>query len=120
MRILEGYHWPGNVRELENVIERALALAAEDTLGANDLPAQILEPAPPIGDAPSLPAEGMNLEQYLDEIRKQLMAEALDRAAGVQTQAADVLGMSFRSFRYYARKMGLTSSAGFPATEPGD
>jgi two-component system response regulator PilR (NtrC family) len=120
MRILETYHWPGNVRELENVIERALALAQGDTLSADDLPAQILEPAPPIGEAPSLPAEGMNLEQYLDDIRKQLMAEALDRATGVQTQAAEVLGMSFRSFRYYAKKMGLTSSGGFPAAEPGD
>ena len=94
--------------------------AQGDTLGADDLPAQILEPAPPIGEAPSLPAEGMNLEQYLDDIRKQLMAEALDRATGVQTQAAEVLGMSFRSFRYYAKKMGLTSSGGFPAAEPGD
>ncbi|MGB5296924.1 MAG: sigma-54 dependent transcriptional regulator [Thermoanaerobaculia bacterium] len=120
MRILEGYHWPGNVRELENMIERALALAEGNTLSAEDLPAQILEPAPPIGDAPNLPAEGMNLEQYLDEIRKQLMAEALDRAAGVQTQAAEVLGMSFRSFRYSAKKMGLTSTGGFPVVEPGD
>jgi len=119
MRILESYHWPGNVRELENVIERALALSEGDTLTADDLPAQILEPAPPLGDAPSLPAEGLNLEQYLDEIRKQLMAEALERASGVQTQAAEVLGMSFRSFRYYAKKMRLGSS-GFSVVEPGD
>ncbi len=119
MRILESYHWPGNVRELENVIERALALSEGDTLTADDLPAQILEPTPPLGEAPSLPAEGLNLEQYLDEIRKQLMAEALDRAAGVQTQAAEVLGMSFRSFRYYAKKMRL-GSGGFPVVEPGD
>ena len=120
MRILEGYHWPGNVRELENVIERALALSEGTTLSADDLPAQILKPAPPLGDAPSLPADGLNLEQYLDEIRKQLMAEALDRAAGVQTQAAEVLGMSFRSFRYYAKKMGLTSSGAFPLPDSGD
>ena len=49
----------------------------------------------------------MLLEQYLEEIRKGLMAEALDRTAGVQTQAAEVLGMSFRSFRYKLKKFGI-------------
>ena len=47
-----------------------------------------------------LPAEGLDLEGYLESIRRQLMREALDRSRGVQTQAAELLGISFRSFRY--------------------
>ena len=57
-----------------------------------------------------LPADGLDLEAYLEEIRRQLMRDALDRSRGVQTQAAELLGISFRSFRYYAKKMGLTGS----------
>jgi two-component system response regulator PilR (NtrC family) len=44
----------------------------------------------------------------LEEIRRELMAQALERAGGVQTRAAELLGISFRSFRYYAKKVGLT------------
>jgi DNA-binding NtrC family response regulator len=110
MRALESYYWPGNVRELENVIERALALATEEILSLDDLPVQVLQPAPSPGETIALPEEGLNLEDYLDEIRKQLMVQALDRSSGVQTQAADLLSMTFRSFRYYAKKMGITGS----------
>ena len=111
MRTLEGYHWPGNVRELENLIERALALSTSEIVTVEDLPAQLMQPQPGPGELLTLPDEGMSLEIYLDEIRKQLMAEALERSKGVQTQAAELLGMSFRSFRYYAKKMGLTGVA---------
>ena len=108
MKLLEGYDWPGNVRELENVIERALALSAGENLSAEDLPEQVRTGRPQPSDTVQLPAEGLALEPYLDDIRRQLMAEALDRCDGVQTQAADLVGMSFRSFRYYAKKLGLT------------
>jgi two-component system response regulator PilR (NtrC family) len=108
MRILEAYSWPGNVRELENMIERALALCAGDALTADDIPAQLVERVPVGGDLATLPADGLDLESHLDEIRKELMSQALGRASGVQTQAAELLGMSFRSFRYYAKKLGLT------------
>ena len=116
MRTLEGYHWPGNVRELENLIERALALSTTEVVTLEDLPAVMMQPQPGPGELLSLPEEGLSLEIYLDDIRKQLMTEALERTHGVQTQAAELLGMSFRSFRYYAKKMGLTGVE----TEDGD
>jgi two-component system response regulator PilR (NtrC family) len=50
---------------------------------------------------------GLDLEAYLESIRTQLMIQALERTDGVQTQAAEILGMSFRSFRYYAKKAGI-------------
>ena len=48
-----------------------------------------------------------DLEEHLEAIRRELMAQALERTGGVQTKAAELLGISFRSFRYYAKKVGL-------------
>ncbi len=110
MRHLESYDWPGNVRELENVIERALALAQGEIINRTDLPARILYGSSSPGDGISLPDGGFDLEPYLDDVRRKLMTQALERAHGVQTQAASLLGMSFRSFRYYAKKLGLTGN----------
>ena len=110
LRILESYHWPGNVRELENVIERALALSTGDAITAEDIPPYLLHAKSDLAGAATLPAEGMDLESYLDDIRKELMSQALSRTSGVQTQAAELVGMSFRSFRYYAKKLGLTGT----------
>jgi two-component system response regulator PilR (NtrC family) len=108
MRLLEGYDWPGNVRELENLIERSLALSTGEALTSRDLPVHMLSRRRGRSEVVELPDEGINLEGYLDEIRSQLMGQALDRADGVQTKAAELLDMTFRSFRYYAKKAGLT------------
>ena len=51
-----------------------------------------------------------DLEALLEEIRSDVMRQALERSGGVRTQAAELLRMSFRSFRYYARKAGLTGA----------
>jgi two-component system response regulator PilR (NtrC family) len=110
MRQLEAHDWPGNVRELENLVERALALSSGDTVTTNEIPAEILYGHSDRVTAINLPAEGLDLEEYLESIRRQLMREALDRSRGVQTQAAEILGISFRSFRYYAKKLGLTGN----------
>jgi DNA-binding NtrC family response regulator len=108
MQMLESYDWPGNVRELENLIERALALSSNtDTVTTRDLPAFLLTNRKMQTDLIQLPEDGLDLEAYLEGIRSQLMQQALDRTGGVQTQAAELLGMSFRSFRYYAKKAGL-------------
>jgi len=110
LQMLESYDWPGNVRELENTIERALALAVSNHLDCSDLPLHLRTGKTGIKETVSLPEEGLDLESHLDEIRRQLMGQALDRCQGVQTQAAELLGMTFRSFRYYAKKLGLTGS----------
>jgi two-component system response regulator PilR (NtrC family) len=110
LRALESYDWPGNVRELENTIERALALATDDRLSTRDLPPNILSGKLEAVEAIYLPEDGLDLEAHLDEIRRQLMQQALERTNGVQTQAAEILSMTFRSFRYYAKKLGLTGS----------
>ena len=108
MRLLEAYPWPGNVRELENTLERTVALEAGPVINASSLPEAIaLGVRTRVPDFESLPAEGINLEAYLEAVGKRLMREALDRCDGVQTKAAELLRMSFRSFRYYAKKYNL-------------
>jgi DNA-binding NtrC family response regulator len=124
MRLLEAYPWPGNVRELENTLERTVALEAGPVITASSLPESIaLGVRTRVPDFESLPAEGINLEAYLEAVGKRLMREALDRSEGVQTKAAELLRMSFRSFRYYAKKYNLIrkedlyEEAGEPAQE---
>jgi two-component system response regulator PilR (NtrC family) len=111
MRLLERHAWPGNVRELENLIERAVALSTSDVLTADDLPSALAVPGAADEHGFTLPEEGLDLERLLEGIRADLMSQALARTGGVQTQAAELLRMTFRSFRYYAKKAGLTGGA---------
>jgi two-component system response regulator PilR (NtrC family) len=119
MALLDAHGWPGNVRELENVIERCVALERSDEVLAETLPLQ-LRTLEPMTDSvsrlsstavarPSLPEinEGFDLEARGEDFYRHYMALALERAGGVQIRAAEMLGMSFRSFRYYAKKLKL-------------
>jgi two-component system response regulator PilR (NtrC family) len=113
MALLERYDWPGNIRELENVIERAVALERTPTILVESLPAQIratMAGSPVTSaaeDVPELPAGGFDLERHVQSVERRYLAQALKRAGGVQVRAAELLGMSFRSFRYYAKKYNL-------------
>jgi two-component system response regulator PilR (NtrC family) len=98
---LKDYPWPGNVRELENVIERGVALESGELLRT-----LFLQATPVLR---GLPEEGMDLESHLDERRRLFMQSALERTGGVQKDAAKLLGMTSRSFRYYAKKFSLSS-----------
>jgi two-component system response regulator PilR (NtrC family) len=107
MRLIEKYSWPGNVRELENVIERMIALEPSDVLTTKSLPEHVLLGGAIPDMTFELPPEGISLENHLEGIGKFFMLKALERSGGVQTQAAELLKMSFRSFRYYAKKYDL-------------
>ena len=112
MRSIEKYQWPGNVRELENAIERMIALETSEVLTTKSLPEQVLLGSSIPELSYDLPEGGMPLEQHLEAIAKIFMLKALERAGGVQTQAAELLKMSFRSFRYYAKKYELIARDG--------
>ena len=101
MDALLAHAWPGNVRELENVMERAVALAASDEVRAEDLPPNL-----PVSSW-RVPLGGLDLEKVVAEMEQALMRDALEKAGWVQTKAAELLGINFRSFRYRARKYGL-------------
>jgi two-component system response regulator PilR (NtrC family) len=107
-RLLQAYDWPGNVRELENVMERAVALEQSRLVLPETLPASIRGRAgAPAAAGPPLPEGGFDLEAHVHSIERDYIAEALRRAGGVQVRAAELLGMTFRSFRYYAKKYNL-------------
>ena len=112
MRAIEKYHWPGNVRELENVVERMIALETSDVLTTKSLPEAVLLGGSIPDVTFDLPPDGISLQDHLEAIGKIFMMKALERTGGVQTQAAELLRMSFRSFRYYAKKYDLIPREG--------
>jgi len=123
LECLENYSWPGNVRQLENVVERAVALESGEAIALESLPGEVRSgkvDREALGVA--LPDSGIDLEQYLEDLRRRYMLEAMERSSGVQTRAAELLGMTFRSFRYFAKKYDLTGrdSAGEAGTDAGE
>jgi two-component system, NtrC family, response regulator PilR len=117
MTALQAYPWPGNVRELENVIERAVALGAGERVQLPALPEHLRagRPATPLATPASpgtatgewLPESGFNLEHYLQDLERRHVERALRQAGGVQVRAAELLGLSFRQFRYLVKKYGI-------------
>jgi two-component system response regulator PilR (NtrC family) len=100
---LARYDFPGNVRELENILERALALATGDEIGAHDLQlAPASEPQEPIDLGGALP-----LQERLDAIERKAILEALDQTRYNRTAAAKVLGITFRALRYRMERLGI-------------
>jgi two-component system, NtrC family, response regulator PilR len=109
LELLKGYPFPGNVRQLQNIVERAATLSETDELGPTTLPPSLRgeQPTPPPAGDVTLP-KGFSLERHLDEAERKYLVTALARAEGVKTKAAELLGLSFRSFRYRLAKHGLS------------
>jgi two-component system NtrC family response regulator len=103
MRALEGYAFPGNVRELEHTIERALILAGPDEITAQHLSFAQPEPSTVHAWVPRIPAEGLSLEA----LEKELILQALERAAGNKSAAARLLGLTRRTLYSRMEKHGL-------------
>lgn len=106
--LLKSHEWKGNVRELQNVLERALALANGDLLRPEDienhLQRSVFSKDIFLTD---LPEEGIDLEDLIGHIEKGLLVKALDRTHWVKKEAAKLLNLNFRSFRYRLSKYGI-------------
>jgi DNA-binding NtrC family response regulator len=102
MAQLERHPWPGNVRELRNAIERAMLLIDREWLEPDDFTTLTRSVA---ATQFRLPPEGVNLE----EVERQLLQQALERAGGNQTQAAQLLGINRDQVRYRIEKFGLAN-----------
>jgi DNA-binding NtrC family response regulator len=87
------YDYPGNVRELENIIERAVVLTRDDVIGRADLPLSTHGPMGEENEPASLPAAVEGME-------RKMITGALVRSGGIQTRAAEILGISERALRY--------------------
>ncbi len=105
LRLLENYPWPGNVRELKNTIERGVLLCDSDRLDVDDFRGLVQEK----NDSRSfaLPPEGLNLR----DLERELVIQALEKAGGNQTRAADLLGLTRDQIRYRIAKFKLGDSA---------
>ena len=112
---LLAYPWPGNVRELENAMERAVALERTSSILPESLPESVRGSGLAVGASAAssaavssaLPETGFDLEQHVQHLEREYISEALRRSGGVKVKAAELLGMSFRSFRYYMKKYNL-------------
>jgi len=112
MDILKNYDFPGNVRELEHIIERGVAMESSSIVLPDSLTLSIHKktqyPSSRATPQAQLP-QGVSLDQYLADIEKKLLQQALQQANGVKFKAAELLGISFRSFRYRLIKYGMAS-----------
>lgn len=108
---LRRYDFPGNARELENILERAVALAVSDEILPDDLqlapPAYVAAAGPPVADAPHAGIVKWPLQEYLDQVEREAILEALDKTRFNRTAAAKLLGITFRALRYRMERLGI-------------
>jgi two-component system response regulator PilR (NtrC family) len=107
MQALMSYHWPGNVRELENTIERMMIMTPENVIRLDQVPDTVKNPSH-FSDQFTLeiPDTGMDLEALLEKTERTFLRKALEKTGGVKTDAAKLLGLTFRSFRHRLQKYG--------------
>lgn len=103
MDIIKEYDWPGNIRELENTIERILILNSGNVISKEMLPYEIIGNKNLNSKFFKLPDEGINLE----DLEKNLILQALEKAEGNQTKAAKLLGISRYTLIYRMEKYGI-------------
>lgn len=124
------YRWPGNVRELENLIERLSILVSGTTVNVRDLPDKIhqmtfddreergtatesarvpdeLKITPGVNSGTNLPSEGINLNLAVSAMERDLILKALDKAGGVRSKAAQLLGLNRTTLLEKMKKMGI-------------
>ncbi|QSQ28453.1 sigma 54-interacting transcriptional regulator [Pyxidicoccus parkwayensis] len=115
MEVLRAHPWPGNVRELKNVMEYAATTVDGPLLEASHLPDSLQrptgdEPSPPPAVAPAqgeTPASFRPIAEEVRELEYRRMREAMEAAGGVQTRAAQLIGMPLRTFKFKARRYQL-------------
>jgi DNA-binding NtrC family response regulator len=104
LKLLLNYSWPGNVRQLESVIERGILMTEGEFIQPEDLPAEVTEDTLKSGRLPfEFPAEGISFE----ELERDLILKAMDRADWVIAKAAPLLGMSYKTLQYRLEKFGI-------------
>ncbi len=111
LEALKSFDWPGNVRQLENTIERAVAMETGNELRIDleaDRPRARAAAASSNGhSSPDVPSDGIDFEKYVAGIERSLIESALQQSGGVQIRAAELLKVSYRSFRHLLKKYDI-------------
>ena len=112
MDALMRYDYPGNVRELQNILERAIVMAREPQLSTRDLPPEVLAGGADGGiETPTaggdVSSDAIHLPDQVEALERQAIHDALQRTGGIQSRAAELLGLTERNLRYKLRKYGL-------------
>lgn len=112
MSVLIKYDWPGNVRELENLVERLSVLVTEETVKIHDLPERFIKPSTleQKGLRPELLEldESIDLQKTIEEIERDLILKALQKADGVRVKAAQLLGLNRTTLIEKMKRLGIT------------
>jgi two-component system response regulator PilR (NtrC family) len=109
LEALKRWTWPGNVRELENAIEHGIAVseARDGLVHLNNLPGSVTGFVASGEKVFQIPDDGIDFEVQVSQTEKQYLLAALRAANGVRRHAAELLHMSYRSFRHYAKKYDI-------------
>jgi two-component system response regulator PilR (NtrC family) len=112
LEALQGHHYTGNVRELVNILQRAVTMCEGNVIGPGDLHLEQVRvhdsaPPPDVAAVASATEGDASLDSYMEGIEKKMLKDALEKARFNKTRAAELLGISFRSFRYKLKKYGI-------------
>ncbi len=100
MDIMLNYHWPGNIRELENVIERVITLTTDDVIKIDDIPQNITNETKAGLMKDDILSGRVSLDEAIANFEKEIILTALEKTNYIQTQAANLLGISRRILKY--------------------
>jgi two-component system response regulator PilR (NtrC family) len=109
MQVLKSHDYSGNVRELINILQRAVTMCDGNVIKPDDLMLEHIgapQSQPDIASSPEK-SDDLSLDTYMEDIEKQMLEDALKSARYNKTKAAEILGISFRSFRYKLKKFGI-------------
>jgi len=108
LRAMEAYDWPGNVREMENIIERTVALTDSTEIGCSDLPSDIGKfQGQELTVTPKITANGIDMNQVIADIERELIVQALDLGHGVKARAAELLNINRTTLVEKIKRLGV-------------
>ena len=106
MDALKNHNYTGNVRELINILQRAVTMCEDNVINVDDLMLEQVSVKEPQQDLAG-PDDEQTLDNYIEDIERKMLEDALAKTRYNKTRAAELLGISFRSLRYKLKKFDI-------------